>query len=275
MSTTTLTTTSIGPDAIGALFAAERQQKDNLCGCFWATIALRAAGIESAGGEPVDQDLVALEAGSLLPEGDPAQFVPRGETPRNDYRLDLPPADDPDESGTAAPPLAAAIESLSGGALAVLPVAGPWNGASVVDLLRAVAEASPRTTLIANLDTGRLWGSHPAPALLLGYLAGSDVSGPEPDWSVGHFVNLAALVSSAERTLVLVRDTYPGLGWDGHHLQPAEAIATALERGDGKEGGVLCVAPAAEADRLRGRLEALGLDLRHWDNGTPFSATES
>jgi hypothetical protein len=275
MATTSVTTTTVGPDTVGAAFAAERQQKDNLCGCFWATIALRAAGIDVFRGEPVDQDRVALEAGSLLPQGDPVKFVPPGETPRTDYRLDLPLADEPDEGGTAEPPLAAAIESLSVGALAVLPVAGPWRAASVVELVRVVAEASPQTTLLANIDTSRLWGSHPAPALLLAYLAGADVSGPEPDWSVGHFVNIAALVSSAERSLVLVRDTYPGLGWDGHHLQPAGALAAALERADGNEGGVLCVAPAADADGLRGRLESLGLELRHWDNGTPFSATES
>lgn len=275
MATTSVTTTTVGPDSVGAAFAAERQQKDNLCGCFWATIALRAAGIDVWRGEPVDQDRVALEAGSLLPEGDPAEFVPPGETPRNDYRLELPLADVPDEGGTAEPPLAAAIESLSEGALAALPVAGPWSSATLVELVRTVADASPQTTLLANLDTGRLWGSHPSPALLLAYLAGADVTGPGTDWSVGHFVNLAALVSSAERSLVLVRDTYPGLGWDGHHLQPAEALAGALERGDDKEGGVLCVAPAADSDRLRGRLESLGLELRHWDNGTPFTATES
>jgi hypothetical protein len=34
---------------------------------------------------------------------------------------------------------------------------------------------------------------------------------------------------------------------------------------------VLCFTRADEADALRGRLAGAGYDLRHWDNGTPFS----
>ena len=41
-------------------------QKDNLCGAFWGAIVLRAAGFDH-----VDQDLVALESGTLLPAGGP------------------------------------------------------------------------------------------------------------------------------------------------------------------------------------------------------------
>jgi hypothetical protein len=94
------------------------------------------------------------------------------------------------------------------------------------------------------------------------------VEPPPPDWEVGHFVSLAAVLHGPGASLVLVRDTYPTLGWDGYYLQPPAAVASALDRGDGREGGVLCVAPASEADPLRHRL-ADRFDLRPWDNGTP------
>ena len=267
----------VGSRAVAALHAADLPQKDNLCGCFWASIALRAAGVEDDGGGPVDQDRLALESGTLLPEGDPAGFVPPGEASRQDYRLSLPTAADPVDGGTAAPALAAAVERLGGGRLSVLPVAGPWSGPSVIGLLEAVREAAPETVMIANVRSGALWGTRPDPAALLAYLAGEEPEAPPADWDVGHFVNLAAVVTAGDRALVLVRDSYRELGWDGHHLQPAEALAAGLRRDDGREGGVLCVAAASEAEALRARLTADGFELRHWDNGTPtaLTATES
>ena len=95
--------------AFAAAHAAERQQMDNLCGCFWASLALRAGGIDA------DQEAVALAAGAILPGGDPQTHVAPGATPRFDYRVELPLAADPPTAGTAAPPLAAAIERLSAG----------------------------------------------------------------------------------------------------------------------------------------------------------------
>lgn len=255
------------------LHGRDLPQKDNLCGAFWAALVLRAAGFEDAGGEPVDQDLVALRAGTTLPVGDPATWLPKGASPRDDYRLPLPVASDPGRSGTGARALARVVDRLSGGALAAIPVAGPWTAASVVALVDEVA-AVPGTTLIANVRTGRLWGSRPAPAVLFAYLAGQEVEAPPPDWDVGHFVALAGAIAGRERALVIVRDTYRSLGWQGHHLQPAEAIAGALTRGDGREGGVLCVCPAEAAPELRERLEER-FELRHWKNGTPELEEES
>jgi hypothetical protein len=43
----------------------------------------------------------------------------------------------------------------------------------------------------------------------------------------------------------------------------------ALDRGDGHEGGVLCVLPGEAAAELRRERSAEGFDLRDWDNGTP------
>ena len=264
--TAAVDTTILGSARLSALHAEERQQKDNLCGCFWAALVLRAHGIEEVGGEPVDQDLVAVRAGSLLPPPSDDD-VPPGATPRQDYRLPIPVVEDRAVTGTAAAPLAEAIEQLSGGALGVVPVAGPWSAETVVGLCEEAAAAG-EVTLIANVRTGRFWGSRLTPGDVLNAVAGLPVSPPPPDWDVGHFVTLAALLRSSPAAFVVVRDTYPTLGWDGYYVQPAQAVAAALERGDGRAGGVLCVAPAPEAERLRARLTER-FELTLWDNGTP------
>jgi hypothetical protein len=240
--------------------AAERQQMDNLCGCFWASLALRAAGFDA------DQEAVALEAGAILPGGDPQTHVAPGATPRNDYRVELPMASDPDTAGTAAPGLAAAIRRISGGALEALEVAGPWSAETVTALLDL---AGPAAVLIANLRTGRFWGSRPDPGVVLEHLAGGDPDPPPADWDVGHFVELATLVRGPAGALVVVRDTYQELGLAAHHVQPPDRVAAALRRDDGREGGVIAVCAGAAADDLRDRLRGAGLELGSWDNGTP------
>jgi hypothetical protein len=56
------------------------------------------------------------------------------------------------------------------------------------------------------------------------------------------------------------------LGWDGHYLQPPRVLADALQRGDGRGGGVLLVVPGerrADAARIAGEL---ALDVEMWDN---------
>ena len=252
-------TTAVRREGFAELYAAERQQKDNLCGCFWAALVLRAAGVDA------DQDGVAEAAGAILPGGDPQTHVAPGATPRNDYRVVLRVDPAPNVAGTAAPAIARAIERLSGGALAAIPVAGPWTAGSVRTLMEAAADA----TLVANVRTGAFWGSRPDPATILAHLGGERVEPPPADWDVGHFVNLAALVRGRAADLVVVRDTYQELGLAGHHLQPPDRVAAALRRDDGHEGGVLAVAAAAVAGDLRGRLERDGFELRHWHNGTP------
>ncbi|HEV3408436.1 MAG TPA: hypothetical protein VG079_07110 [Gaiellaceae bacterium] len=267
--TITAATTATGLDGIASLHAGDMPQKDSLCGCFWGSLVLRAVGIESPDGGALDQDRVAAEAGTILPDADPARLVPPGEPPRRDYRLPLPKAADPSLGGTAAPALARALETLAGGRLTVVPVAGPWDERSLVVLVEAAASTAPETTLLANIRTGRLWPARGHPAALLDYLAGRDAAAEAHEWDVGHFVNVAAAVRGGERALIVVRDSYRSLGWEGHHLQPAHALAGALARGDGREGGVLCVAAVADAPALRDRLAADGFDIRHWDNGTP------
>jgi hypothetical protein len=258
----------LGGRALAALHAAELPQKDEFCGAFWGSLALRAFGIESVRNEPADQDLVAREAGSTLSHGDPYESLPPGEEPRVDYRLEPPVAADPAGAGTAASSLARAIESCSDGRLAVVRVAGPWKVGAVTRLLERTLEHAPEAVVIANLRTDRLWLSKPNPALLLAVLAGEKVDAPPSEWNVGHFVSLGLVVRGPGGMLVGVRDTYRSLGWNGNHLQPPAALDAALERSDELEGGVLCVCRPAEAEALAERLRADGFDLRDWDNGS-------
>ena len=226
-----------GPPDLASLHERSLPQKDQLCGPFWGALALTASG------HPARQDDVALRAGTILAEGDPATWLPPGASPRTDYATRIPPASEGAPSGTSASALARSIEELSGGALAVVPV--------------------------ANLRTGRLWGSRPPARLLLDFLLGLKLQAPPPDWDCGHFLALVASVRGPGGTLLALRDTYPELGWGGYHLQPAEAVAASLERGDGHEGGVLCVCEASTSAALAARLPEAGFELRHWDNGSP------
>jgi hypothetical protein len=252
-----------GPPDFALLHERAMPQKDQLCGAFWGALTLSAAG-HAAG-----QEEVALRAGTALAEGDPAGWLPPGASPRADYETTVPVAPDGASAGTSATGVARSIEELSGGALAVLPVAGPWSADAVVSLVEIAARAAPECVLIANLRTGRLWGARTPARLLLDHLLGRPVEATPPDWDCGHFLTIAAGVGGPGGVLVVLRDTYPQLGWDGYHLQPAAAVAAALERGDGNEGGVLCALPAAAAEALAGRLGEAGFRLRHWDNGTP------
>ncbi len=239
-------------------------QKDGLCGPFWGALVL------SASGRPTEAESVALRAGTVLAEGDPTRWLPPGAVSRTDYRVPLPTTPDEALAGTSATGLARAVEEISEGEISVLPVAGPWTADAVAGLVE-VASATPGCVLVANGRTGHLWGSRPGRKLLLDHLLGRAEEAPAPDWDVGHFLQVVASVRGQGGALVALRDTYPELGWGGHHLQPAGAVAAALERGDDAEGGVLCLCPISEAGTLRGSLEAAELGLRHWDNGTPDS----
>lgn len=258
-----------GADRLAELHAAELPQKNELCGAFWATLALRAAGIATAG-VPIDQDAVGQAADSVL-SASPSDDLPPGETGRNDYRVSFPTVEDSALSGTSVDGLVRALDSLSSGSLVVLPVAGPWTPEAVAAVLDAAAAGRRPCTPIANLATRHLWGSRTSLATLLGYLISGDADvGPPPDWDVGHFVGLLGAVHGPRGTLVIVGDTYRSLGWDGIHLQPLPRMADALARkGSGRPSGVLLVASSDDAPELERRVRAAGLDIRTWDNGTP------
>jgi len=241
------------------------QQKDNLCGPFWAARVLNESGYSSWDGEPIDEDLVAQRAGTVLPDDQTDAGVPPGAVSRAAYRYALPAAP-VEHSGTSPAALAEVIEAASAGELSCLPLRGAWNVDRIERLMEEARDL--RARLIANLRTGCLWGSRPPFGVLLSELEGRPVQDPAPDWDVGHFVELEMLIRGPQRSLVVVHDSYPSLGWDGWHLQPPRVLAAALLRGDGREGGVLAVVPRARAEAARAVVAEIGLDVRTWNNGT-------
>jgi hypothetical protein len=240
------------------------QQKDNLCGPFWAARVLIESGFNTWDGEPITEDLVALRAGTLLPEAHDSPDVPPGAFNRVSYRYSLRTAP-LEQSGTSAGAVAQAIETASDGGLRCVPLTGEWNAHRVERLVDEAAGLGSR--LIANVRTGRMWASRPPVETLLAELEGRSVAEPEADWDVGHFIELEMLIRGPRGSLVVVHDSYPSLGWQGRHLQPPHALAAALERGDGREGGVLVIVPKVGVEAARALAAELGLEVRFWNNG--------
>jgi hypothetical protein len=251
-----------------ARHARELPQRDDLCGAFCGALALSAAGIERRSGEPLDQDAVALAAGSVISAARAAGVLPHGERGRRDYRLSLPSIDDGDASGTTAAGLLDAIEELSDGALAAIPYSGPWSADTLNGLFDAAAARAHPVTLVANLATKHLWGGCASVDRLLGYLLDGVQEGPRPDWDVGHFACVFARVRGPRGSLFCLADTYPALGDRGVHAQPQERLAAALERRENPAGGVLAVVSAEDASAVRAAVARCGLVEGIWDNGT-------
>ncbi|MEO8744137.1 MAG: hypothetical protein ABI334_01515 [Candidatus Dormiibacterota bacterium] len=241
------------------------QQKDNLCGPYWAARVLNDSGFKTWDGEPIDQDLAALRAGTVLPDQSSNPEVPPGALSKADYRYKLPVAPLP-ESGTSARGLAVVIEAASEGELRCIPLRGVWNVDRVERLVEEGHEVGAR--LIANVRTGHLWGARAPAEILVAELDGRPVQDPAADWDVGHFVELVMLVRGPVRSLVVIHDSYPSLGREGFHAQPPRSISAALLRGDGREGGVLAVVPRARFDAAEALFVELGLEIAYWNNGT-------
>lgn len=247
------------------LLSRTAQQKDNLCGPFWAARVLNEAGFSVWDGEVIDEDLIALRAGTMLPVAHAGADVPPGATTDATYRHALPTAP-VERSGTSAAGLIKAIEAASGGELRCVPLHGAWSVEAVEQLLDDAREIGAR--LIANVRTGRLWGSKPPVDVLLAELEGKPVQDPAAEWDVGHFVELEMLIRGPMRSLVVVHDSYPTLGWDGRHLQPPRVVVESLLRDDGREGGVLAVVPASRVDAVKALAARIGLEIGVWNNGT-------
>jgi hypothetical protein len=248
--------------------ARELPQRDDLCGAFCGALALSAAGIHEHAGEPVDQDAVAIAAGSIVAGAREQGTLPDGEAGRRDYRLPLPLTADSDVSGTTAAGVRDAIAELSGGALEAIPYAGPWTAETLSGLFELAATPKRAVTLIANFATHHLWGGRPSTNQLLDYLFDGQPNGPAPDWDVGHFACVVGRIRGPRGALYLIADTYPALGDGGVHMQPQERLVAALERQDMPAGGMFTVVSAQDAGVVRAGAHALGLTEAVWDNGT-------
>ena len=271
------------------------QQRDHLCGPYWAARVLRDAGVSTWDGQLVDQDLMATLAGARLPDaraegadrarpdslaasdkgrdaGREEAGVPRGARSNHAYRSQLPTVA-AERAGTSVAGLSKAIEHVGAGRVKCIPIRGKWSAQQISTLMQrchglAVEGMAPSVRLIANLRTGLLWGTRPPAQLLLASLRGLDVDGPEPEWDVGHFCELAELLRGRRGELVVVADSYATLGWHGVHVQPTGVVAAALNRSDGRSGGVLVVAPAELEASVTAVAHATGLEVGVWDNGS-------
>jgi hypothetical protein len=262
-----------GARALLTVHSRELPQRDDLCGAFCGALALHAAGIENRGGEPVDQDAVALLAGSIVSGARDDGTLPHGEGGRRDYRLSLPATDDHDVSGTTAAGLVRAIQEISDERLAAIPYSGPWTASTLAGIFDAAAALERPVTLVANLATRHLWGGHPSVGQLIDYLLDGEQSGPLPDWDVGHFVCVVGRIQGPGGSLYGVADTYPSLGDGGIHMQPQDRLAAAIDRRDMPAGGMIVVPFSEDAATVRASADELGLIEGLWDNGTATQAT--
>jgi len=254
-----------GADRLAQVHRAAGQQLDNLCAVHWGSILLAADGIS------VEAESLALDAGTVLPSGDPHDSVPPGERPRRDYRGRLPVAARPEDGGTAVEGLIDSVAKASGGARRLVPLRTTWTEERVGAVLQLCREnAAWGAVPLANVRTGRLWGSRLSLADAFAWVAGSDVPPSPPDWDVGHFVTIAGTLEGSDRSFLIVRDSYPRFGWDGHHLQPPEAMAAALARGDGREGGIALYVSEDDRPDVERAAKDAGFEIEGWDNGTPW-----
>jgi hypothetical protein len=257
-----------GAQELLAEHARELPQRDDLCGAFCGALALHAAGVVAHRGEPVDQDAVALAAGSVISSSRDGHALPHGEPGRRDYRLPLPAIADPALSGTTAGGVVRALEAISEGRVRAIPVAGPFSEETLAGLFDLAAALEHPAALIANLATRHLWGADASPSALLEHALSGRDEGPPPDWDVGHFVCVVARVRGPGGSLYALADTYPALGAQGVHMQPAARLAKAIERRDMPAGGVIAAVLADDAPALRAGIERLGMREEIWDNGT-------
>jgi len=261
-----------GARALLETHARELPQRDDLCGAFCGALALHAAGFVERGGEALDQDAVAVAAGSFVSRVPDTSVLPVGEHGRRDYRIQPPLIDDASVSGTNCAGVVRAVQELSDERLCALPYAGPWSGVGLAGLFDALAALARPAALIANVATRHLWGSTPSVAQLLGLLLDGDDDGPAPDWDVGHFVCVFGRIGGPGGELYGVADTYPALGVRGVHVQPRERLALALARPDMTAGGMIAVVAREDSVVVRAAADACGLEERAWDNGTLIAA---
>jgi hypothetical protein len=258
----------LAPLALETLLEQRREmpQKNELCGALCAATALRVRGRTAFEGEAVDQDLVAVHAGTALNGDDSESDLPPGEVGRSDYRREFQRVSGP-LSGTAAEGVGRAIETISGGRLKVIPVAGPWSEESLRSLLE-LALTTADAGLIANLAPARLWAPDTDVSEALSYLQHGRDQGLSWGWEVGHFVHIVGLAVGPAAALGAVVDTYPSIGDNGLHMQPLSRLAAALERPEMTPGGMLLVVADTAADEVSSSLEASGMELGWWDNGS-------
>ncbi|WP_304115250.1 hypothetical protein [Mycolicibacterium bacteremicum] len=244
-----------GTAAVLAGHADAVPQVDQLCGPFWARLALLL--LSDAAEQLPSQVEAAKVAGTRVHPGLDSAVRPPGQPAHRAGWDELPHTAEPGLAGTSGRELADAIADLSAGRLVAVPVLSP--GVELGRLLSAISTVP--ALVIANIDTSALWGSHAEPALLQHFLdTGEDTAGPAPDWRVGHFAALWGRNTGVGGTLVAVADTYPSLGTDARHLQPLPRVARALS-----DRGLLITVAAENAAATDAAVREVGLTTGLWD----------
>jgi len=259
------------PDIAKAVLASqlrERQQKDELCGAFWAAVAVTALT-----GRTVTQDDAAVAAGTRLSAGGGSlDDLPPGAVSRTDYIREIATTADTRLAGTSPQGLVRAIGSLSEGTLTAVPLSGSWREKSVEALADFVLDGGDAVAIL-NVATRYLWHSHLSLLDLTAYLDGADVSYPGSEWQVGHYVAIVGSLTAdaaSGRQLLLCADTYPSLGAEGLHPQPASRLAAGLNRdGATTSGGAIVVVPSHRAASVQAWAAEAGVAAGYWDNGVP------
>jgi hypothetical protein len=259
------------PDIAKAVLAGqlrERQQKDELCGAFWAAVAVTALT-----GRTVTQDDAAVAAGTLLSAGGGSlDDLPPGAVSRTDYLRAITTTADTRLAGTSPRGLVRAIGALTDGALTAVPLRGPWREKSVEALADFVLDGGDAVAIL-NVATRYLWNSHLSLLDVTGYLDGADATYPDSEWDVGHYVAVVgSLTADAEsgRRVLLCADTYQSLGAKGLHPQPASRLAAGLNRdGAATSGGAIVVLPSRRAASVKAWAAEAGVAAGYWDNGVP------
>lgn len=258
-----------GSQLLLAEHASEMPQKNELCGAFWITLALRALASVK-----VEQDHVGLAAGSILSTIQTSESLPPHDAGRADYILELPRIDDSSITGTSPEGLVVATNTLANSKLIAIPLRGEWTAEILEKLLEALVDLDQPALLIANSATRFLWGGKSEPATVLGFLAGQNTEGPPPDWNVGHYIAIVGWVQGSKNKLAVCADTYRSIGWQGMHLQPLSRIADSLRRDDSEfSGGAFVVINPSQEEIIRNLGAKLKLSCELWDNGTPYVKT--
>jgi len=248
------------------------QQKDCLCGPYCVVAVLNEFGIYQWQGQLIDEDEIAMLSATTLPRS--GQVVrPYGTPPRLDYRLDLPRVDD-EIAGTSPEGIMQAVSLIGDNKLVALPLCGPWVEKSLKQFFFSV-QGIFSIRIIANLRTGRLWGSRPSNSEYIRELAGDPQIPPTSDWDTGHYCQVVGILRGTGSVFVVIRDSYPNLGWGGYHLQPMRAFAAALRRGDGNAGGLLAVGELHDRAQLERLVRQVGLEIGTWKNGSPYVNSRS
>lgn len=281
--------------AIADAFDSFDDQRPATCGAYATRYLLAPLGYATWDGvDTTREDYLAHLAGTVI-EADELEEVRRTAAtveqldlsdaaaierfPGTWYGWPLRSSDDDAVTGTSPTGTARAISMASGGALITIPLPARDAGG-------AVTLTADRFDTLLDLVQAHLheWGIHPVANLEVDQLldATSEAYGPDelagtdPEatiprerWGVGHFVGIGAFWRGDDgRRWTLLLDTYKARGFAGYVPMPAESLRRAIVREDGRDGGLLLVMRRGSLDAAVRAIEALGLDIRMWRNGS-------